>query len=223
MMRFIETNSSFQLTNMAYHQITSDPADDQNAKIKYHHYVNCKQQPEGNMVSKHDGHDSNCEELFQKQTPMIVTPKYVGTSQPRRVRFQLPTSDLRLPTSDLRNIFDEVNDSMIVDDDDATSSSYRSSIDTDNESSSIVCPSILYWDRKDLLKSRVYAQKKATIIRHKFPQEIEALEHIIENIRGNTHSRKRGNPFDTNSDEITTMYNWSSSYVRGLEDYMTPL
>jgi hypothetical protein len=100
----------------------------------------------------------------------------------------------------------------------------------------------LFWSRKDLFVSRKHAQLKASVIRGKFPTEVEALECVIQNSRvtiingdGKRCHEEDSKPFSVDSaasclqylnseaEDVLTMYNWSSSYVRGLEDYVTPI
>lgn len=150
-------------------------------------------------------------------TPMIISP-VSNTSRVRRVRFVLPTSDIK-NVKHLRNIFDDV-DTMMIDDD-----------NRDNTEPSIEhgCASDMYWDRNDMKKNRLYAQKKAIIIRNKYPQEVKALERvIIDCCHKDIKKEPQQSPikrklFTIIQTEVTTMHTWSSSYVRGLEDFMTPI
>jgi hypothetical protein len=100
----------------------------------------------------------------------------------------------------------------------------------------------LYWSRKDLLMAKKRAQLKARVVRGKFPLEVESLEHMIQNCRGATTSGDGRrchendskailvdnaasylNILNSETKDVLVMYNWSSSYVRGLEDYVTPI
>lgn len=137
----------------------------------------------------------------------------------RHVRFVLPTSDVKDGDINLRNIFDDV-DNMMIDEDDW----YVAEPSSDD----ISLPD-MYWDRNDMKKNRSYAKRKATIIRSKYPQEVEALENVIveccykENMLKQHCIPSERHLFTIIPTEVTTMHNWSSSYVRGLEDYMTPI
>ena len=151
---------------------------------------------------------ANCTAL-----PMTISPKSI-TASTKHVRFSLPTNDTK-DINNLRNIFDDV-DCMMIDDD-----SMDPSIDD-------VCPNDMYWDRDDMKKNRLYAQQKAIIIRNKYPKEVEALESVIVECWHEENAMKQQIPTKPNlfsiiQTEVTTMHHWSSSYVRGLEDYMTPI
>jgi hypothetical protein len=132
-----------------------------------------------------------------------------------------------MPLHDARYLRDKVDDDKVsVSDDDA------------------VCPNDLFWTRQELLVSRKRAQLKASVIRSKFPLEVETLEHAIKNCLAVTvavNIERKGFRVDnadsipvddvasclpglkSDSKDITALYNWSSSYVRGLEDYVTSL
>ena len=151
-------------------------------------------------------------------SPMNISPMSRTVLQ-RRVRFTLPTSD-RMDVTKLCNVFDDVDCMMISDDD---------SDFTEPSADDVVGPSDMYWGRRDLQKNRLYAQQKAIIIRIKYPKEVEALESVIiecchsEAMGQQQIHTTKGNFFTIIPTEVTTMHNWSSSYVRGLEGYMTPI
>jgi hypothetical protein len=94
----------------------------------------------------------------------------------------------------------------------------------------------LFWTRNDLLNCRKRAQLKANFIRSKFPMEVEALEDVMCNcidtkncqindsdslIIGNVEASLK--KLENYRKDSAAMYNWCSSYVRGLEVYMTPM
>lgn len=100
----------------------------------------------------------------------------------------------------------------------------------------------LYWSQNDLIICRKRAQLKASLIREKFPLEVESLEHVIQNFRVTSINGdgKRCHENDSKviladnaasclqflnseTEDVLAMYNWSRSYVRGLEDYVTPI
>jgi hypothetical protein len=100
----------------------------------------------------------------------------------------------------------------------------------------------LYWTRKELLACRKRALLKASVIRTKFPLEVESLEHVIQNCRVATinldgkrcHENKSNGMLldnaasclqflNSETEDVLAVYNWSCSYVRGLEDYITPI
>ena len=139
----------------------------------------------------------------------------------RHVRFVLPTSDVKdVVNINLRNIFDDVDNMMMIDEENWGVA--------EPSSDDISLPDV-YWDRNDMKKNRSYAKRKAIIIRSKYPQEVEALENVIveccnkENMVNQHRIPPERHLFTIIPTEVTTMHNWSSSYVRGLEDYMTPI
>jgi hypothetical protein len=208
MMRLIDRNSTLQ-SNLACHADTMK-IDRSTFHLERQHLSDkCPLTP----IAESDCHAMSIDDA------MTISPMS-NTAIQRRVRFTLPTSDVQDFTK-LRNIFDDV-DCMIIADDDRDV--------TEPSAGDAVGPSDMYWDRSDMKKNRLYAQRKAIIIRHKYPQEVEALESVIidccqnsEAMRPQQMHSSKGNLFTIIQTEVTTMHNWSSSYVRGLEDYMTPL
>ena len=105
-----------------------------------------------------------------------------------------------------------------------------------------VCLDDLFWTRKDLQLSRKHAQLKACVIQKKFPLEVESWEQVVLNCRAAAVNKDRRicheGDFDamrfdhaasclqfltSETEDVRAVYKWSSSYVRGLEDYITPI
>ena len=207
MIHQMDVNSSIQSDDLVFHRIAMKV--DQRA---YNLEEKCISEIRpGTPDLHHDAH------VICKFIPMIISPMSSTTSV-RRVRFLLPTSDIK-EVHNLRNIFDDV-DCMMIDDD---------TQDISEPSLHYGCTSGMHWDRNDIKKNRLYAQKKAIKIRNKYPQEVKALERVIvdcchtDNNANQQKDPKKQSFFTIIQAEVTTMHNWSNSYVRGLEDFMTPI
>ena len=215
MMRLIESNSAVQANNRSCHANT----------MKITQSTFHLQQKYGLEIRPTTPKPLSDCHAMSIDSPMTVSPVSNKATQ-RRVRFAIPTSDINdiSDVNELRNIFDDVDCMMTADDD----------WNSEESCAENVVPSDIYWDRNDMKKNRLYAQRKAMIIRNKYPQEVEALENVIiqccrhgeatrRQHQQNERPNNKGNLFTIISTEVTTMHNWSSSYVRGLEDYMTPI
>jgi hypothetical protein len=191
-----------QFTTLLRHQSTAKEVHDY--RDQYHHepLLLCEQ-PLSLPSHPIDG------PKIQSHTSTPVSP-IPSPSNIRRVRFDLPR---------MQNIFDEMDVDMmdVVDNHDETTD------DTSND----VGANELYWHRNDMIRNRQYAQRKATVIRSKYPQEVEALEIVMRECCGESKKQQQqqhgGDVLNLIQTELTTLHNWSDSYVRGLEDYITPL
>lgn len=211
MIGFIESSRKMQQSDLSFGYRSTNSTDEMSCNASPKWQTRRREQANLNLVF-----DSRDEELLARKESCV--PPTSSMSVSRRVRFQIPEHDIpRLAdVGGCGNGNETHEDDTHLDD--------------------------LFWTRKDLFICRKRAQLKANFIRGKFPSEVQMLEHVIQNgqVAATNKDGKRCHESDSKAflvdnaasclqflnsetEDVLAMYNWSSSYVRGLEDYVTPI